>query len=213
MLRGLGLELARGAQVGNQSQMDIQAIVTAELGSQLSDGFEERQAFDIADSAADLNDGDIRGVLALGKRKHDALDLVSDVRDHLHGSTQVVPAAFLMDDAVINGAGRGIVLLGKGNVQEPLVMAEIEVRFSAVVRDENLSVLEGVHGAGINVDVGIQFLNGHGKIPRLQKCAEGSRSQTFSKGGKHTSCHEDKLCFHRSPFLTPVSPSGRRVSL
>ena len=70
MLRRLGLELARGAQVGNQSQMDIQAVVTAELGSQLSDGFEERQAFDIADSAADLDDGDIGGGifgLALGE--------------------------------------------------------------------------------------------------------------------------------------------------
>lgn len=38
-------------------------------------------------------------------------------------------------------------------------MPDVEVGFGAVVSDEDLAVLEGVHRAGVDVDVGIQLLH------------------------------------------------------
>jgi len=39
-------------------------------------------------------------------------------------------------------------------------VAEVEVGLPAVVGHEDLSVLEGVHGAGIDVDVGVELDHG-----------------------------------------------------
>jgi hypothetical protein len=37
-------------------------------------------------------------------------------------------------------------------------MAQIQIRFRAVVRHEHLAMLERAHGAGIHIQIGIQFL-------------------------------------------------------
>ena len=47
--------------------MDVQAVVAAQLGLELADGFQEGQAFDVAHGAADLDDGHVRGVVAFGQ--------------------------------------------------------------------------------------------------------------------------------------------------
>ena len=45
-------------------------------------------------------------------------------------------------------------------VDEPLVVAEVEVGLAAVLGDEDLAVLAGVHGAGVDVDVGVELAHG-----------------------------------------------------
>ena len=40
-------------------------------------------------------------------------------------------------------------------------MADIQISLCAIFRDENLAMLEGVHGAGIDIDVRIQLLHRH----------------------------------------------------
>ena len=74
-------------------------------------------------------------------------DLVGDVRDHLHRAAQVVAAALLADDRVVDLAGGEVVLLAHPRRQEALVVAEVEVGLGAVVGDEHLAVLERAHRA------------------------------------------------------------------
>ena len=62
-------------------------------------------------------------------------------------------------------------------VYEALVVAEVEVGLSAVIGDEDLPVLEGVHGAGVDVDVGVQLLHGDPQPPALQKPAQRGGGQ------------------------------------
>ena len=69
VLGGLGFVLTGGLEVGHQRQMDVQAVVAAQLGLELADGFQEGQAFDVAHGAADLDDGHVRGVVAFGQVK------------------------------------------------------------------------------------------------------------------------------------------------
>ena len=66
-------------------------------------------------------------------------------------------------------------------VSEALVVAKVQVGFGAVVGDENLAVLERVHGAGIDVDVGIELLEGDPKASGLEQRADGRRGQTLAK--------------------------------
>ena len=92
VLGRLGLDLAPRADIGDQRDVDIQHVLVPDVFAQLPDGFQERQALDVADRAADLGDHHVRpGLLA---QPDDALlDLVGDVRDHLHGAAQIVARA------------------------------------------------------------------------------------------------------------------------
>ena len=75
--------------------MDVASVGLAELEPQLSNGLEKGQGLDVADRAADLDDDDISAVL---QGSHRVLDLIGDMRDHLHGLAQVVAPTLLIDD-------------------------------------------------------------------------------------------------------------------
>ena len=59
VLRRFGLQLAGRFQVRHQRQVDVQAILLADVERKLANRFQKRQAFDVADRAADLGDHDI----------------------------------------------------------------------------------------------------------------------------------------------------------
>ena len=59
VLRRLGLQLAGGADERHQRQVDVERVVAADVLAQLADGLEERQALDVADRAADLDEHDV----------------------------------------------------------------------------------------------------------------------------------------------------------
>ncbi len=82
-------------------------------------------------------------------------------------------------------------------------MAHVEIGFGAVVGDVDLAMLERVHRPGIDVDVGIQFLEGDGEPPALEKCPDGGCSEPLAQGGKNAAGDENELgpfaglwCFH-----------------
>ncbi len=81
--------------------MDAHGLVATEVVPQLADGFDERQAFDVAYRAADLADDE---VAAVGVGEREFLDRVGDVRDHLHGRAEIVAAPLLGDDVAIDAA-------------------------------------------------------------------------------------------------------------
>ena len=57
-------------------------------------------------------------------------------------------------------------------VEEPLVVADVEVGLGAVLGDEDLAVLERVHRAGVDVEVGVELLHHH---PQAAGPAAGCR--------------------------------------
>ena len=99
MLRGLCLQLLRGGDPGHQRQVDEERVLAAFLVAHLANRLNERQRFDVADRAADLDNRDIHvgGHLAAG-----GLDFVGDVRNHLHGFAEIVAAPFAGDDVLVN---------------------------------------------------------------------------------------------------------------
>src|SRR5579885_3503380 len=94
VLRGLGLELARRLDERHERQVHVEHVLAAEVPAELADRLDERQALDVAHRAADLADADVR---PLGRLADAPLDLVGDVRDHLHGAAEVVAAALVGD--------------------------------------------------------------------------------------------------------------------
>ena len=122
VLGRLGLELAGRGQRRQQRDVDVQHVRAADVLAHLADGLEERQALDVADGPADLDDHDVR--VAVARDARDALlDLVGDVRDDLDRAAEVVAAPLLGDDRLVDAAGRDVAQLGQVLVDEALVVA------------------------------------------------------------------------------------------
>src|SRR6202011_2732066 len=100
----------------------------------------------------------------------------------------------------IDLAGGHVAGLAQVGVDEPLVMAEVEVRLGPVVRDENLAMLVGRHRARVNVDIGIQLLEGDAQAAGLQDGPYGRRRDPLTDRGNHATGYEDVLR-HRDSIL------------
>ena len=164
MLGRLGLEFTSRRQEGNQRDVNECDIVATQVGAHLTRGLQEGLGLDIAHGSANFRDDDIGGIslgVGDGLRAHDALNLVRDVGNDLDGVAQIFTAAFLCDDGRVDLTGRRVRSAGEVHVQEALVVADIQVGFRAIFRDENLTVLEGIHGSRIDIDVGIELLHGN----------------------------------------------------
>ena len=59
LLGRFGLEFACGANVGHEGDVHVDHVFGPDFENELPDGFEEGQAFDIADGAADFRDDDV----------------------------------------------------------------------------------------------------------------------------------------------------------
>ena len=121
------------------------------------------------------------------------LDLVGDVRDHLHGGAEVVAAALLGDHVLVDAAGGEVAAAAGGGAHEALVVAEVEVGLGAVVGDEHLAVLERAHGARVDVDVRVELDQGDLEAARLEDRPERRRGNALPQRGNDAAGHADKL--------------------
>ena len=124
VLRRLRLQLAGGADGGQPGDVDVEDVAAPDVLAHLADRLEERQRLDVADRAADLDDDHAvrrqpAGRHAAGALARDArdafLDLVGDVRDDLDGAAEVVAAALLGDDALVDAPGGDVARPARGS--------------------------------------------------------------------------------------------------
>ena len=131
--------------------------------------------------------------VVVGRRhRQDAvLDLVGDVRDDLDGVAEVLAAALLGDHGRVDLAGRDVRPAVQVPVEEALVVADVQVGLGAVLGDEHLAVLEGVHRAGVDVEVGIELLHRHPQAAGGEELAEARRGEAFAQRGRYPAGYEE----------------------
>jgi hypothetical protein len=165
--------------------------------------------------AADFHDHDV-GFLA--ELIDDALDLVGDVRDDLHGLAQVITAALAVDHPLVDLPGGVVVAPRSLKAGEALVVSQIEIGFGAVVGDEDLAMLERAHRAGIDVEIGVELLQGHAVAPALEQAADRGAGQALAQRRDHAAGHDD-VFGHRVLLADPIArarsrtPAGSRGSI
>ena len=138
--------------------MDQNRIVAADFVLELPDGLQEGLALDIAHRAAHLDNGD-PGILISEIAVEAALDLIRDMGDHLHRAAAVIAAALFLQNRPVDLARSHVGVLAQIFVDETLIMAKIQIGLRAVLRDEYFAVLDGIHRAGIDIDIGVEFLH------------------------------------------------------
>jgi len=151
--------------------VEIEHVFGSDLTPELADRLQKRQGLDVADRAADLADHDV------GRRRHrtrtDArLDLVRDVRNHLHGRTEEFALALLAQHRVPDRSGGVARRARQVLVDEALVVADVEVGLGSVFGHEHLAVLERAHRARVDIQVRIELLRLHSQAARLQQASE-----------------------------------------
>ena len=186
--------------------MDEEHVPLGPLGPDLADGLQEGLGLDIAHGAADLADDHVHVVPGHGVDP--AFDLVGDVGDDLDGGAQVVPPALPVQHGPVDFAGGNGAVAAEVLVHEALVVPQVQVGFRAVLGDEDLAVLVRAHGAGVHVDIGVEFLVPHPDAPLLQEPPQGGRADALAQARDHAAgdkyvfrCHTALLFFRsaRSP--------------
>ena len=191
VLRGLGLQLARGLQVGHEGQVDEAGVLDARLEPELPRGLQERKRLDVARDAADLAEHDVGAALARGAEG--VLDLVRDVGDDLHGAPEVLARALLREHRGVDAA-RGVARrAGALHAREPLVVAEVEVGLATVVGHEDLAVLVGAHRARVHVEVGVELLHEDVVSAALQQERERGGGDALAERAHDAAGDEDVL--------------------
>ena len=207
VLGRLGLQLTAGPDVGHQRDVQEEHVLPADVVPHLAGRLQEGQRLDVADGPADLVDDHVDVGPAHGQ--HGVLDLVGDVRDHLHGVAQVVAPPLLGDHRGVDLAGGDVGLGRQVDVEEPLVVADVEVGLRAVLGDEHLAVLERVHRARVDVEVGVQLLHGDAESAGHQQAAQAGCGQPLAERGGDPAGHEKMLGEFRAWSHGP--PAYRRT--
>ncbi len=77
-------------------------------------------------------------------------------------------------------------------------MPDIEIRLGAVVGHEDLTVLERIHRARIDIQVRIQLLHAHPEAAHLQQAPETGCREPLAEAGCDASGYEDMPGENRS---------------
>ena len=158
--------------------MHENATLRAKFIAHLPDGFQEGQAFNIAHRATDFDQHEI---IAIGFGLDHFLDLVGDVRNHLHRPAQVISAPFRRNHIRIDAPRGPVIRLARMHAGEAFIMAKIKIGFRAIIGDENLPMLIGAHRPRIDIEVGVKLAQPNLVTARLQQRAERSGSDTLTK--------------------------------
>ena len=197
VLGGLAFQLTGAGDGHHQGHMDIQHVFPALFCRHLADGLQIGLALNIAHGAAYLSNDDVGLTVVHGIDA--ALDLVGNMGDDLDGAAQIAALAFPVQHIPEHLARGHRRVSRQGFVHEALIVAQVQVRLRAVIGDEHLAVLEGAHGAGIHIKIGIKLLIFHPEAPLLQQPPQGCRADALSQPGHHAAGNKDML--HRDHSL------------
>ena len=80
--------------------------------------------------------------------------------NHLNRAAAEIAPSFLLKYAPVYLSGGYIGVSGKAFVNKAFIVSQIQIRLCTVICHKYFAVLYRIHGAGVNVDVGIKFLHG-----------------------------------------------------
>ncbi len=192
VLGRLRLQLAGRLDERDERDVDVDDVLGADLPPELADRLEERQRLDVADRAADLRDDDVGGA-RLGAAADARLDLVGDVRDHLHGRAEEVALPLLAQNGVPDRARAVARAAEEVLVDEALVVADVEVGLGSVLGHEDLAVLERAHRPRVDVQVRVELLELDAQPARLEQATERRGDDSLPESRDDATRHEDVL--------------------
>ena len=195
MLSRLGLKFPSSSKIRYQGQVYGTDAVFRKLPLELAYGLNKGLGLHISYSSTHLGN-DYVVFSGLAEKKHSAFDFIRDMRYNLHCPAKVCTLSLLGNHGVIDFSCSHIVRLRGMDAQKALVMTEIKVGLSAILRYITFTVLVWIESSRVNVNIRIELLNSHPKSPGLKKFGERCCDYAFPQGRSNTSCYENIFGFH-----------------
>jgi hypothetical protein len=98
----------------------------------------------------------------------------------LNRAAKVIATALFLNDRRVDLSSRDIAEAGQIHVDEPLIVPQVQIGLGAIFGDEDLAVLVGRHGTGIDVDIGIEFLDRDTHPSRLEQASNRRNCNAFA---------------------------------
>ena len=190
VLGGLRLQLAGGGYVGQECHVYIEGVVAPDFVPHLANRLKEGQPLYVAHRAADFHDNDFGGGF-FGEAQDALFDGVRDMGDGLNRAAQKLPAPLAGYDLAVNPPRRYVGKAGQVHVHEPLVMPQIQVGLRTVVGDENLPMLVRRHGAGVDVEIGVELHQRHGYAAAFEDAPDGRDANPFAHRADYPARNEN----------------------
>ena len=132
--------------------MDVEAVVTTNCFFNLTDSFEEGQAFDVANSAANFSNYEISIVFTTCTP--DAFfNFIGYVRNNLYGTTAIFATTIFVQNSNIDFASGAARSFRQVNISKAFIVTQVQVSFCTIIGYENFAVLQGIHISRINVKI------------------------------------------------------------
>ena len=198
VLGWLSLGLPHRLEGGDEGDVNQQGVAPGLLEPHLPEGLEEGEALDVPDGAPALHEEEVDLGLP-GDEAEALLDLVGDVGNDLDAAPQVATLPLLPDDVLVDLARGDVVEARELDTEEALVGPEVHVGLVAVVEDEDLAVDVRVHGARVDVEVGITFDGTDVVSSNLEHLPDGAGHQPLPEAAQHAP--RNKNIFHQEEYL------------
>mmetsp|Transcript_78629 Transcript_78629/g.163440 ORF Transcript_78629/g.163440 Transcript_78629/m.163440 type:complete len:236 (+) Transcript_78629:1097-1804(+) len=158
---------------------------------ELSQGLDEGHGLDVADSATKFNKTNLglgsAAIYGVSCRSVDPLDdLASDVRDNLHCLPEVVSTSLLSDDRVVDLACGDVVVTTQRQEHHPFVVAQIQIGLTAIIKDEDLSMLIRAHQTSVDVEIGVHLDCCHSEAVAPEERTDRRGGDALAQRAAHT---------------------------
>ena len=116
----------------------------------------------------------------------------------LNGTATVVTAPLFGKDGPVYFSGCDVALFGQALINKALVVSQIQIGLSTIIRHKDLSVLDRIHGTRINVDIGIKFLHRHLIPTHFQKSSQRGSCDSLAESGNDTTGYKNIFYSHNT---------------
>lgn len=161
-----------------ETDVDKSKVVLTDSELKLSECLYKGSRLNVSNCSAELDDADLwretcRVDWLSCYAKKPILNGICEVWYDLDSLSEVVTATFLFNDFGVNFASGDVVITTESDVEVSLVVAQVEICFTAIVENIDFSVFCGCHCSCINVHVWINFDCSDSKTERFEKEAGG----------------------------------------
>ena len=101
-----------------------------------------------------------------------------------------------IDYRLINPTGGNAVVTRGMNIRKSLIMTKIQVGLKPIIRYVTLAMLIRIERTRVDIDIGVEFLNGNALTARLKQAADAGRDDALSERTNHTACYENVFGMH-----------------
>src|SRR3546814_11895369 len=124
--------------------------------------------------------------------------------DDLYRLAQVIAAALFAQHGFVDLAGREVIDLAHARGNEALVVAKVQIRLGPVFGHEDFPMLEGAHGAWIDVDIGLELQEGDAQPSGFKDGGKRSSGNALAQGRNDAS--RSNTVFPPCKFTSPDLP-------